>query len=194
MLLKTTKVRDLSILDFDIEARPLSYIGGDYTSREITAIAWSWDTPGNSAIHCVLLGDHSSIDMLEFFRVMYDQADIVTGHYIRKYDLPNLNGAMLENGLPPLSPKLVSDTKEDLVKIDGVSKSQESLAGMLGLGIDKYHMTQADWREANRLTEDGIKLTSERVKQDVRQHKAMRAELVRLGMLGAPRMWYPHAE
>ena len=34
--------------------------------------------------------------MIRRFRQLYDQADVVTGHYIRRFDLPILNGCMLE--------------------------------------------------------------------------------------------------
>jgi hypothetical protein len=37
-------------------------------------------------------------------QVLYNAADIVTGHYIKKFDLPILNGALFEHGLPLLDP------------------------------------------------------------------------------------------
>jgi hypothetical protein len=116
---------------------------------------------------------------------------MVTGHYIRGYDLPNLNGALKEAGLPLLGPKLTCDTKLDLVKSSGVSKSQESLGAMLGIEAPKVHMTQADWREANRLTPKGVAKTIERVTGDVRQHIQLRDALLERGMLGPPRVWSP---
>ena len=33
------KTRPMRVLDFDVEARPLHWISGDYVSKEITAIA-----------------------------------------------------------------------------------------------------------------------------------------------------------
>jgi hypothetical protein len=181
------------VLDFDIEARPITYLGGDFTTRDITAIACSfgleeqlycWLIDGRTAI-----SDKQYIAMLEGFRACYNMADIVTGHYIRKYDLPNINGGMLEFGLPPLTPKLVCDTKQDLVKMQGVSLSQESIGMMLGLEHDKKHMTQKDWRVSNRLQR--VDLTKERVETDVRMHQEMRLKLLELGMLSPPRFWYP---
>jgi len=129
--------------------------------------------------------------MLKGFRVLYDQSDIVTGHYLLKHDLPVINGAMLEYGLPPLAPKLVSDTKVHLVKRKYLSASQESLAGMFGLPEAKHHMSNPEWREANRLTPEGIEKTRKRVIDDVIQHKALRARLVELGALKPPRVWQP---
>jgi len=185
------------ILDFDIEARPLSWLGGDFVTREITAIAACWTTydgddrswPVESRALTTAKG--SSRKMLRWFLDLYNEADMVTGHYIRGYDLPNLNGALKEAGLPLLGPKLTCDTKLDLVKSSGVSKSQESLGAMLGLEAPKVTMTQADWREANRLTPKGVAKTIERVTGDVRQHIELRAVLLERGMLGPPRMWSP---
>jgi hypothetical protein len=179
----------LSILDFDIENRPLSYLGTDFTTAEITAIAASF--VGEKKVHVWLLGTDDPLAMLEGFRALYDRADCVTGHYIRKHDLPIINGAMLEAGLPPLAAKLSSDTKLDLLKRGGVSASQESLADMLDVEAPKEQMNQAKWRAANRLTPEGIKETRRRVVGDVRQHKEMRARLVELGWLGPPRTWSP---
>ena len=175
------------ILDFDIENRPLSYLGMDFTTSDITAIAASFGPEHEP--DCWLLGPLGTIEILEEFRVMYDQADIVTGHYIRMHDLPIINGAMLELGLEPLSSKLTIDTKMDLKPFKGVSKSQESLADMLGVEFPKVHMTQAMWRDANRLTPEGIKATRERVVGDVRQHQIMRIKLTERGALKPPKMW-----
>jgi hypothetical protein len=173
------------ILDFDIENRPLTYIGNDFTTAEITAIAASW--VGSSEIQTWLLGRDDPFDMLCAFCKLYDAADVVTGHYIRKHDLPIINGAMLEIGLRPLSPKLASDTKLDLIVRAGVSASQESLSGLLGLPASKFHMTQTMWRQANRL--EALELTKRRVAGDVKQHKLLREELIALGWLGPPKMW-----
>lgn len=182
------------ILDFDIENRPLSYWYGDACTAEITAIAWSWVGEDKST---VLLLDpppdhyHSLDVMLTEFVRAYDKASLVTGHFIRKHDLPIINGALLERGMPPLSSKMTSDTKIDLTKRADIGVSQEALAAMLGIPAPKVHMTQEDWREGNRLTPEGLKLTARRVVGDVIQHKQMRAELLKRELLTAPRMWTP---
>lgn len=186
MLPSTTRTTGhWKILDFDIENRPLSYLGQDFTTSEITAIAASFGP--DEPMHCWLLGIHEPIAILEEFRVLFDQADMVTGHYIRNHDLPIINGSMLEYGLKPLGPKLTSDTKNDLVASKGVSRSQESISEMMALEFPKVGMSQGMWRAANRL--ERLDLTERRVTGDVRQHQAMRARLIEQGMLRAPRMW-----
>jgi hypothetical protein len=181
--------RGLRILDFDTECRPLSYLGNDYTG-EVTAIAWCWIVNGKvKDMECRLLGVDDRRWMFEDFADAYNLADMVTGHYIRGYDLPVLNGQMLDLGLPPLHDKLSHDTKLDLVKRKYISASQENLAAHLGVRAPKVQMNQVKWREANRLTPDGLTLTHKRVTGDVRQHVALRNKLIQLGWLSGPRMW-----
>ena len=180
--------RPLRILDFDVEARPLHWISGDYVSKEITAIAWAWIRP-NPVVSCYLLGESTAHDMLAAFVAAYKQADLVTGHYIRGYDLPMVNGALSEYGLPILDDKMVQDTKIDLVRRAGLSGSQENLGAMLGLHHPKIKMDQTKWRNANRLTPEGVALARERVVGDVLQHIEMRQRLLDLGYLCPPTLW-----
>jgi hypothetical protein len=198
-LVKARAAEEKSVLDFDLENRPLSYLGQDWTSAEITAIAWSWN--GEDLVKYLLLTSdgyykdrhgvkQTPVEAFARFRDILASAGIVTGHYIRKHDLPVLNSAMMENKLPPLPSLLTSDTHGDLVRRKDLSASQENLASLLRLPEPKHHMTQTEWREANRLfTNKKLALTRQRVVSDVVQHKALRAELVRLGLLKAPRMW-----
>jgi hypothetical protein len=182
------RTRPLRVLDFDVEARPLHWISGDYVSKEITAMAWAWcDQPED--VTCYLLGETDPVTMLQAFRVAYDQADMVTGHYIRGYDMSMVNGAMTEYQLPTLPNKLTHDTKLDLVRRQGLSGSQENLGVMLGLENPKVKMDQSKWRAANRLTAEGLAAVRERVIGDVRQHIEMRRRLMELGYLGPPVLW-----
>jgi hypothetical protein len=180
-------IRAPRILDFDTECRPLSYLGQDFTTSEITAIAWSFGL--DKPVRCVLLGRDDPEWMLRDFTLAYNRADIVTGHYIRAFDLPKINGALAEYGLPLLGPKLTIDTKNDLKPINGISKSQESLGAMFKTSAPKIQMNQIKWRSANRL--ENIALAEERVIGDVRQHQELRLELTKHGMLYAPKVWSP---
>jgi hypothetical protein len=182
---------ELYILDFDIENRPLAYLGQDFTTAEITAIAWSW--VGKEKIHCALLdlSPESGYEMLMEFMKAYAKADIVTGHYIREHDLPVINGSLMEFGEPPLLPVMVQDTKIDLMSRKYISASQENLSEMIGVEVDKFHMTNAMWRESNRLTPLGLEYTRKRVTIDVQQHKLLREGLLEHGYLASPSVWRP---
>lgn len=186
--LVTVRSRPMRVLDFDCEARPLHWISGDYVSKEVTAIAWAWcDEPEN--VTAYLLGETDPRTMLSAFREAYDAADMVTGHFIRGYDLPMINGALTEYKLPSLGDKLSQDTKIDLIRRQGLSGSQENLGVMLGLDHGKVKMDQAKWRAANRLQPEGLAHVRERVIGDVQQHIEMRRRLLELGYLAAPRVW-----
>lgn len=175
------------VLDFDIENRPLSYLGMDFTTAEITAIACGFTD--ERKVHCWLLGRDDPEHMLKEFVKLYDEADMVTGHFIRNHDLPIINGALMEYGLELLKPKLTSDTKNDLRVAKGISKSQENLAEMLGIPAPKIQMNQVKWRKANRLTEEGLRLTEERVVGDINQHIQLRERLIEENLLKPPKMW-----
>jgi len=180
--------RPARVLDFDCENRPLSYLGSDFTTSEVTAIAWAWaDRPRDVTVR--LLGEHDLKDILREFLSVFRQADMVTGHFITGHDLPMLNGALVELGMPVLPDKRVWDTKTSFVKTKGISLSQESLGAMLRLDHAKVQMNQAKWRAANRLTAKGLAEVRRRVVGDVRQHCQMFRELRDKGYLGQPIMW-----
>jgi hypothetical protein len=181
------KQRPMRVLDFDIENRPLSYLGSDFTTAEVTAIAWAWTDAEDVTVR--LLGETPLLDILREFVDAYNSADMVTGHFIVGHDLPMVNGALMECGLPPLADKLVQDTKVHLMRAKGISKSQESLGAMFHLDAPKVSMNQSKWRAANRLTPEGLKEVRERVVGDVRQHMELRRVLLDRGMLAPPKMW-----
>jgi hypothetical protein len=197
------KISALNILDFDCETRPVTYTGWG-TTDEITAIAASWYGSKEVSFFHLPAGMSTDqqfldagVEMLSAFVQMYNAADIVTGHYIRNFDLLKLNGALINHDLPILSSKMTICTKNDLVKFNGLSKSQENLGQLLGkfnskeyLGR-KEHCSQMDWQHINHLTVEGIEDNKRRVTGDVRQHKEMRIALVEANLLKSPKVWRP---
>lgn len=182
----------LRVLDFDCESRPLGWLGSDYVHQEITVIAWKWiGEPGDVQVRTLSRDDRSRAAMLRAFRREYDQAGMVVGHYIRNYDLPLVNGMIVELGDPPLDAKLSQDTKNDLPPMKGISKSQENLAEMFGIPEPKVHMNVPRWRAANRLTRQGVDKGIERATFDVLQNIALREVLIARRLLGPPRVWRP---
>lgn len=187
------RARPMRVLDFDLENRPLSYLGSDFTTGEITALCWAWtDKPEHVTVY--LLGDVDLPTMLDRFVEAYNEADLVTGHYILGHDLGYINGALMELGKPGLSDKYVQDTKVHLMRTKGISLSQESLAAMAQIEEQKVKMTQAGWREANRLTNKGLALVRDRVVGDVKQHQAMRRWLIARGYVGPAKLWRSHSQ
>lgn len=187
MLIKTGEPL---ILGFDIENMPLTYYAPDYPTARVTAIGMQL----GKKIHVCILDPINGTgcspeDMAEHFLTAYEDATLVTGHYIRKHDLPHLNAMMFELGFPALEPKLTSDTKDDIFNWKGIPKNLEYLAAQLEVKTPKKHMTQRDWREANKFTPDGLAATTERVKKDVISQLQLRDKLIAGGWLGQPLEW-----
>jgi hypothetical protein len=180
------------VLDFDIETRRIGFHSAGKFSPDgcepvIIAAGWA----DEEQVYVWTIQECSPFQMLRNFRHLWDMAGIVTGHYIRKFDLPIINGALLEHGLPLLSPKLTQDTHGDFVRIAGMSKSQENLSLMLRTGSKKVHMADNDWREIARKVPEAMVRGAERCKGDVIQHKQDRLALLAAGALKAPKVWKP---
>lgn len=186
----TTK-RYKRVLVFDIENMPLTYYAPDYPTAQITAIGSAFADDVKNTMQACLLGEESYEEMMEHFLERFNEADLVVGHYIRKHDLPIINGALVELGMPTLGPKMVSDTKTDLVRWSALPKNQEYLSALMNTRQQKVPMTQSDWRDANRFTPEGLKKTRKRVESDVRGNNQMREELIVRDLLKPPRVWRP---
>ena len=182
--------RRVKILDFDIENRPLAYWYDDIASVEITAIASCWVDDLNS-LQVHLLGRSAPEEMLKAFVTRYNEADMVTGHNIRRHDLPIINGALMEYGLPQLEPKLTCDTRWDLRKKAGIPASQEFFEALFETPIQKQKVSHKDWRSGNRFELNGMKIVDQRVTSDVLGHILMRNDMLKRNLLKAPRVWKP---
>jgi hypothetical protein len=189
------------VLCFDLENRPLAYWYDGQTTSEITAFGWKWSD--ESDVHTMLLRPNgrfvlddgrqsfAAAEAYIHFAAELASAGLVFGHNIRRHDLPMLNAGLVRRQLPPLAPVLTSDTCRDIPKLGGMSKSLENLAGYYALDGVKYTMSQPMWEDANRLTDGGIALARKRVSSDVLLQEALRAKLLDLAILKAPRTWAP---
>lgn len=189
-----TSGRPLRILDFDIEAQPGAWYGGDFVTKRVLAIACSWIIEyEKTEVECRTRygGKGTTVKMLKWFSRLYDEADIVTGHFIRGYDLPALQGALMRYQLPLLEQKMTQDTKLDMVKASGISKSQENLGALYELEHPKVQMNVPLWEDAADLTKAGLARVRERAIGDVEQHVELRAKMLDCGTLGGPKMWLP---
>lgn len=188
--MRWTEGRKLRVLDFDTECRPMHYSEWRDESQ-ITAIAWGW--VGRAKVEDeVLEQDLSNAEtMLDRFLDAYHEADLVTGHYIERHDLPLLNDHCLRFGKPLLGPKLSQDTKTLLPRVRGLGLSQENLATLFDLDEKKHHMNGRRWAISNTLSPEGQREARTRVVSDVKQHKALRSRLLEAGALGPPKVWRP---
>lgn len=187
------------ILDFDCECRPMAWYGGDWVTKEITAIAWRFTTEKEEFTRAWLMtpsrtwAQHQNKKRkgIKQFLDDYNTADMVTGHYIRGFDLSLISGTCFRLGLPPLQPKMTHDTKGDLMTMQGLSKSQENMAAYLELKHEKEKMNTHTWEMGNSLVEEGRDETLRRVVGDVCQHVEFRQSLMDSGHLGPPKVWTP---
>jgi hypothetical protein len=183
------------VLDFDLETRRLGFHdGGRFspTGCEPVIIAASWERGVQADFYSLnpTWDERDAREMLEWFASLWDEADIVTGHYIRKFDIPIVNGCLFEWGYPPLKPKRTLDTHGDMPRLAGMSKSQENLGEMLRIGSKKFHMNDTLWREVSRLTPRGLEEARARVVADVAQHQELRERLSG-DWLKSGRWWAP---
>lgn len=159
-------------------------------SKILTAVAWSWGEEVWVKTHYT----HTPGAMAEMLAFAISRADMVTGHYIRGFDLGLLNGNLMRDGLPPLGPIWTQDTKLDLIKTSGRSLSQKNLSAMLCIEAPKIDVSLEDWERFNTREPGAEGVGIERVRGDVIQHMQMRKRLLELGWLGSPRTWTPEGK
>lgn len=183
------------ILVFDFEARPVAFYGGDFVTKQITAVASAYiDDPEGTLEDRLLTKDQRSYRrMLAHIVARLEEADMVVGHYITGFDLALLNANLFHEGMPLLGPLEVIDTKVALPKMHGISKSMENLGATLGLNHEKVSMNTEKWWQANTLTEAGIEAARKRVRGDVLENVEMFQDLIARGALGPSRVWDPGA-
>lgn len=184
--MKLVPGRRLRILDFDCETRATGFGDPQWVPQEVTAVAWSWI--GEDEVECHLRSKGAKKMMREFLKV-YELADVVTGHNIRRFDLPTLNGECLRLGIATLGSKMTQDTLRDIVRTKGMKRDQDNLAKQFGLPVDKLTMGWHDWHVAYQ--EKGWPMVRERVVTDVVQHKLLRVAMLERGWLKPPRIWSP---
>lgn len=84
----------------------------------ILSIAWKFD--GERKVYSKKCNLSKKLDLRNIddkqliidFKKVYESADIIVGHYCKKFDIPKFNTRCLYYGLTPLPKKLIIDTKE----------------------------------------------------------------------------------
>jgi hypothetical protein len=186
--------RPLRTLDFDVETVAAGFADPQWVPNRVTCWAYSWvDDPAREvrvdALSPADFYDHQARrDFLWPLLVAIDEADVVTGHNIVRFDLPILNSECLRLNLPTLRPKLAQDTIR-LPKSKGFKKGQDNLGHTLEVQEEKLPLSWAEWETA--YGEPGLPTVKERCASDVRMHLEMRDAMRARGWLAAPRTWRP---
>jgi DNA polymerase elongation subunit (family B) len=180
------------ILDFDIESISAGFEDPDWVPMHMTAIAWSW--LDEDKVTCRTLVDYAKTvpdflqvlftgcrPLLAEFVAVYNQADIVTGHNINRFDVPALNAELMRLSLPPLQDKPRIDTMRLRPKTKGFKKGQDVLSVIFNLPAEKKALNWAEWKQA--YATPGWPTIRERCAGDVVQHKLLLRKLMELGYL-----------
>ena len=109
--LDTTRRRTL---DFDLETVAAGFADPDWVPQTITCWAYCWVGDNNVQVDALPVADREDFDARRRFLLpllaAIEQADVVTGHNIVRFDLPVLMADIMRVGLPALEPMLVQDT------------------------------------------------------------------------------------
>lgn len=182
------------ILDFDVETVAAGFADPQWVPNRVTAIAWSW--LGEDVVSVRTILDYAKNlttfleayflgckPMLREFVETYNQADVVTGHNIGRFDLGVMNAELMRLGLPLLEEKPTIDTMRlgGEAPLKGFKKGQDVMAVLFDVPAEKKPMNWAQWQRA--YAQVGWGDIRERVAGDVVQHKLLFARLQEQGYL-----------
>jgi hypothetical protein len=182
---RTTPPSSRRFLDFDIECIAAGFGDPSFVPKKVTAIAWSWCDEEHVSWATRLEGADA---MFERFVMAYNEADVVTGHNIIRFDLPTLNADLMRAGFAPLGPKLAQDTIR-IVKTNGFKKGQDNLSTLLFNPIQKMPLNWQEWQDAYE--ESDWRTVVDRCVSDVKGHKILRERMLDLGWLKPATIWKP---
>lgn len=177
-------IRKLRGLCFDIENKPGTYGPGDYTHPKVTAVAWQF--LDHKRPRSIVFNRADPDDMrlkAERFRAVWDAADFVMGHNIRRHDTKILNGLYTALNLPILTRKRMVDTYLDQPKMEGLSRSLENLAARWGCPIEKLSMPEHAWDLAYDGVPKYVERMRKRAESDVAINIWLHRELLERGLL-----------
>lgn len=183
--LRTSSPRRQRILDWDLECVAAGFGDPSFVPTKVTVIAWSW-VGEDHVSWATRLEDADA--MFSRFLDAYNEADVVTGHNLIRFDLPVLQADLLRHGFPKLKPVLVQDTIR-IVKTKGFKKGQDNLSALLANPIQKMPLNWQEWQDAYE--ESDWATVVERCVSDVKGHKILRERMLDLGWLRPAVMWKP---
>lgn len=174
-------LRLLDGLVVDVENKPGTYGPGDYTHPKLTAVGWcsiereSDETTGRCLVRTDVDGMRA---IAEELRVVWDAADFVVGHNMRRHDRKLLDGWFYALDLPLLSRKRIVDTYLDQPKLAGLSRSLENLTSRWGCPILKPHLEEHVWEAAYDGVAWAVDVMERRVRADVAINRWLYWQLV----------------
>ena len=188
------------ILAFDIETVAAGFADPAWVPQKIICVSWSWvgsdkiETRAccgpKEAMGVGLYGPQAKEKrwhMLNPLLAAIEQADVVTGHYIKGFDLSVINAEAMRLGLTPIYECSYIDTI-DLVRSKGFKKGLDNLGVLLGCRTKKQAMDWQEWDDAYDVS--GIPEVITRCESDVQLQKEIREKLLERGWIGSrPKVW-----
>ena len=179
------------ILDFDLETLAAGYADPAWVPDKITCISASW--VGEDEVFTWITGqkhywsrEGRARTVLRPFYQLLAEADMVTGHNVRRFDLRVFNAEAMRCGVDPVRSILVEDTMS-ILRSKGFKKGLDNIAVELGVPGEKKAMSWAQWDKAYE--DPSWAEVIERCESDVRLHKMVREKMNERGWLKTPRQW-----
>lgn len=191
MMKLTISSKQQRILDFDIETIAAGFADPEWVPQKITCVAWSWI--GSDRVESRICGPYGIFgqpklraEMLQDLLFQIEQADMLTGHNINRFDLPVINAECMRLGLEPIREIRTQDTMR-LVRSKGFKKGLDNLSQLHRVPGQKLSLSWQEWQDG--YDHSDWRVVRERCESDVLLHKATRERLARSGVLKEPRIW-----
>ena len=175
----SNKIRTLF---FDIESSPIKgYTWQTYDARVLDIVedwymlcfAHKWQGEKASYVKglCDYKGYKSGKDceekLVKDLWKVFDEAEVVVGHNIRKFDIKKAKAKFIEYGLKPYSPIKTIDTLTEARKFGFTSKKLDEVGKKLGVGRKISHMGIQLWFDCMEGDQKAWKTMKKYNKQDV---------------------------
>lgn len=179
-----SRVSDYRGLVIDIENKPGTFGGGDFTHSKVTAFAGMFlDRKRPRAWVCQRDDFNGMRRDAEEFRALWARAHFIVGHNVRRHDRKLLDGHYTMLDLPLLPKRRIVDTYHDQPRMSGLSRSLENLAARWGCPIQKLHLSEQAWELAYDGVPEYVEVMRRRVTTDVQINAWLFHELVRRNLL-----------
>ena len=142
---------EVSTIRLEIETYGLKVYDKYHKHQDVTrdyaihGAAWKW--LGDDKVSCISVSPRNPFDDAAVTKAMYDvfnEADVIVGHNVDRFDTRKLNTRALKHGLAPIPAKVSVDTLKLARRyFDITSNSMAYLARFLELGVEKDN--SPDW-------------------------------------------------
>jgi DNA polymerase elongation subunit (family B)/predicted RNA-binding Zn-ribbon protein involved in translation (DUF1610 family) len=176
------------ILFLDIETAPSVAVTFDRWNARFTrqhiiqeggwliTAAWSWD--GEDEVYGVGVTSNDTktgndVYVIENLIEVIEEADVIVGHYVKKFDIPVIRARAVINGFSDIKTTQIVDTCEIAKSMKFNTNKLDDLAAYLGLDVQKIPTDIGLWVSCVEGDEQAIQKMLEYNKQDIRLQKAV---------------------